>query len=317
MAEPFTNRPLLDLRSFARRGPAHRLSPAEVEQIRRTVGRSPEVMVKVLTQPASTASQVRRHIDYVTRNGEVELESDREGSTADLVSDWDLDVPATGSAEAAARGGERTPRLIHKLVFSMPQGTAPQSVLAAVSTFAREEFGLKHRYAMALHTDEPHPHVHLVVKAISEQGVRLNIRKNTLRQWRAAFASELRAQGVDANATERVVRGSTHQNRKVGIYRAAQRGESTFLRQRELEFDRNPGGIAAKERVAKEQLVRSREQVELGWLALADVASRDGLQDVAGQIRRFVQRLPSVRTDREGEADRSRKKYFSEPAISR
>jgi len=49
----------------------------------------------------------------------------------------------------------------------MPAGTPPNKVLAAVKNFAREEFGLKHRYAMVLHTDEPHPHVHMVVKAMS------------------------------------------------------------------------------------------------------------------------------------------------------
>jgi type IV secretory pathway VirD2 relaxase len=61
-------------------------------------------------------------------------------------------------------------------MFSMPAGTPPQKVLTAVKNFAREEFGLKHRYAMVLHTDEPHPHVHLVVKAMSADGKRLNIR---------------------------------------------------------------------------------------------------------------------------------------------
>jgi hypothetical protein len=55
MAERFRNRSLLELKSFARRGPAQKLSPAEVEQIRRTVARTPEVMVKVLSQPAATA----------------------------------------------------------------------------------------------------------------------------------------------------------------------------------------------------------------------------------------------------------------------
>jgi hypothetical protein len=78
-------------------------------------------------------------------------------------------------------------------MFSMPAGTPPDKVLAAVKSFAREEFGLKHRYAMVLHTDEPHPHVHMVVKAMSEQGVRLNIRKSTLREWRREFARHLRA----------------------------------------------------------------------------------------------------------------------------
>jgi hypothetical protein len=35
------------------------------------------------------------------------------------------------------------------------------------------------RYAFVLHTDESHPHVYLVFKAVSEQGVRLDIHKAT------------------------------------------------------------------------------------------------------------------------------------------
>ena len=80
-------------------------------------------------------------------------------------------------------------------MFSMPAGTPPDKVLAAVKNFAREEFGLKHRYAMVLHTDEPHPHVHMVVKAVSEQGVRLNIRKATLREWRTGVRATLAGAG--------------------------------------------------------------------------------------------------------------------------
>lgn len=60
-------------------------------------------------------------------------------------------------------------------MFSMPAGTPPEKVQEAVRNFAREEFALKHRYAFVLHTDQPHPHVHMVVKALSEQGVRLNM----------------------------------------------------------------------------------------------------------------------------------------------
>jgi thiol-disulfide isomerase/thioredoxin len=73
----------------------------------------------------------------------------------------------------------------------------------AAQKFCRVEFALKHRYAMALHTDEPHPHVHVVLKAVSEQGRRLNIKKVTLQEWRAKFAAHLREQGVAANATPR------------------------------------------------------------------------------------------------------------------
>jgi hypothetical protein len=114
----------------------------------------------------------------------------------------------------------------------MPAGTPPQKVLAAVKAFAREEFGAKHRYAMVLHTDEPHPHVHMVVKAVSEEGVRLNIKKATLRDWRREFARHLREQGVAANATDRQVRGVVNPQKTDGIHRAAMRGASTHWRQR-------------------------------------------------------------------------------------
>jgi len=70
------------------------------------------------------------------------------------------------------------------------------------------------------HTDEPHPHVHLVLRATSEDGRRLNIRKATLRHWRSQFAQQLRELDVPANATERAVRGEDRTHTKDGIYRA-------------------------------------------------------------------------------------------------
>jgi hypothetical protein len=94
------------------------------------------------------------------------------------------------------------------------------------------KFGLEHRYAMALHDDQGAPHVHLVVKAVSEQGVRLNIKKATLREWRQEFAHQLRELGVPANATERAVRGQSRASKTAGIYRAMRRGESTHYRNR-------------------------------------------------------------------------------------
>ena len=48
----------------------------------------------------------------------------------------------------------------------------------------------------------------MVVKAVSEQGVRLNIRKETPREWRREFARHLRTLGIAANA-DRFVRGET------------------------------------------------------------------------------------------------------------
>jgi relaxase-like protein len=218
-------RPLLDIASYGRRGPTRRdhLSGLEVAHIRRTVNRAPEVMVKVLSKGGHDIKAVRRHLDYLSRRGQLELENDdgerisgKEAQRA-LLEEWDLDID-----EPRRRGDllptddRRSPKLVHKLMFSMPAGTPPDKVLAAVRNFATEEFALQHRYAMVLHTDEPHPHVHMVVNAVSEQGERLNIRKDTLRHWRAEFARHLRALGVEANATERAVRGQPRRRSWMG-----------------------------------------------------------------------------------------------------
>src|SRR6185437_5003159 len=149
-----------------------------------------------------------------------------------VLDDWDLDLHWQPSQSRFSENNRRPPKLVHKLLLSMPPGTPPLGVLSAARNFLREEFALKHRYAFVLHTDEPHPHVHVVLKAVSEQGVRLHIKKATLREWRRQFARHLREQGIPANATERAVRGQTQTHKKDGIYRAARRGQSTHYQKR-------------------------------------------------------------------------------------
>jgi type IV secretory pathway VirD2 relaxase len=130
-------------------------------------------MVKVLSRGSQNLKAVRGHLDYLRdRDGEeAVLETDDgerltgRGAANEVVEDWNLDLQEHRDRWDIEGRGHRSTRLVHKLVFSMPAGTPPQKVMAAVKNFAREEFGAKHRYLMALHTDEPHPHVHMVVKA--------------------------------------------------------------------------------------------------------------------------------------------------------
>jgi Relaxase/Mobilisation nuclease domain len=183
-------------------------------------------------------------------------------------------------------------------MFSMPPGTPPDKVLWAVRDFAREEFWGQHRYAFVLHTDEAHPHVHFVLKAVNEQGVRLNIKKATLRHWRSEFARNLRLLGVEANATERAVRGESRKTRKDGIYRASLRGDSTYVReQAEAVADLLRGDNRFE--FGKRTLVETRRQVESGWRILAINLANEGRQDLANDVQRFVDRMPAVKTERE------------------
>jgi len=259
-----------------------------------------------LPRGASDLGAVRRHLDYVGRRGDIDLETDDgrilQGAYVgrDLLEDWDLELDARRSrADLVPRPGKPSPRLVHKMIFSMPAGTPPDKVLRATQNFFREEFALKHRYAMALHTDEPHPHVHVVMKAVSEQGERLHIRKATLRHWREEFARHLRALGVPANATQRYVRGATSPRKTDGIYRAALRGDSTHLRQRTEAVARGLSRGEAQAEPGKAKLMETRHNVQQAWWAVSEILVQDRQPDLAAQVRRFAQQMPPPVTERE------------------
>ena len=299
--------PLLNIASYARGGPraADRLTPSQIEHIRLTVNRAPEAVVKVLPRSSNDLKGVGKHIDYIGRRGNLELEGDdgerlrgRIGAT--LLEDWDLDIDYVRRQGGLAATSKRSPsKIVHKLMFSMPPGTSPQKVLTAVRNFARDEFYGRHRYAMVLHTDEPHPHVHLVLKAVSEQGVRLNIKKATLRYWRGQFASHLRALGVAANATERAVRGESRTYQTDGIYRATLRGDSRHTRSRaqSVAAEFLTGNLSVGP--GKSKLIATRKKVESGWLAAADILKSQGHPELAAHVHRFLREMTPAQTDRE------------------
>src|SRR5215471_15004823 len=89
---------LLDIASYARRGPADRVHQEEIQLLNRTVRRTPEVMVKVLTKGGRDLRAVGRHLRYLDRDGQVEIETDDDD----------------------ARPGLVRPKLVHKIVLSMP-----------------------------------------------------------------------------------------------------------------------------------------------------------------------------------------------------
>jgi hypothetical protein len=306
---------LLDIASYARRGPGRRdrLSPAEIELIARTVNRTPEVMVKVLTRGGQDLRAVRRHLSYLNRGGELELETDDgdrlagKGIEKDLLDDWDLDLEEhRRRADLGPRTDRRPPKLVHKIVFSMPPGTPPEKVLAAVKNFAREEFALKHRYAFVLHTDEPHPHVHMAVKAVSEQGVRLHIRKATLGRWRSDFAGHLRSLDVPANATERRFRGETTSRKHDAIYRAHQRGQSSHMRERVESVASELMNSKSSHSLGSPQVRERRASMISGWRAVEELLRKQEQPQLADQVARYVVQLPPARTEQEWIASRLR-----------
>jgi hypothetical protein len=291
---------LLDIVSYGRAGKP--LAPAQKELIALTVRRIPEVMVKV-SGGARTVGGVERHVDYIAREGRLGLEADTgehldgKGFERQLTGDWDLDLEAHASPERSIRG-RKPVKLVHNIIFSMPPGTPSDKVLKAARKLALNGWQLKHRYAMALHTDDDHPHVHVVLKAVSEQGRRLNIKKATLRAWRKEFASNLRELGVAANATERAVRGETKTHRSDGAWRAENRKGSTLFRERERRILREWSEGRLTFGTGEEKLQRTREDVLSGWRAVSARLKADGDFELGQRVDSFVTSMPPAKTER-------------------
>src|ERR1700676_4044557 len=74
---PRDGRPILDIHSLGRGGfpGAGGFSRAQIDQIRGTVRRVPEVMVKV-TGGGTKVGAVKAHLDYISRKGALEIETD-------------------------------------------------------------------------------------------------------------------------------------------------------------------------------------------------------------------------------------------------
>lgn len=228
------------------------------DQLARTLRHTPEVMVKVTNRASGEQGMgaVRRHLRYISRNGQVELE-DQNGdrisgaeAVRDLARVWQL-------------GGWGIPQTSHRrevfnVLLSMPPGTNRQAVRDAARDFAALEFGDGRAYVFAAHDDEAHPHVHLSVQVRGPDGRRLNPRRQDLRQWRERFAEQLRAHGVEANATPRRTRGVTQRYPKQGVVHMLSRGEVPMYwravanaEQRQAGWQSHVGVFAAWREIAR------------------------------------------------------------------
>ncbi|MDQ0570024.1 hypothetical protein QFZ42_001858 [Variovorax paradoxus] len=315
----------LDIVSYGRRGPGGQLrfGADQIAQIQRTVGRTPEVMVKV-SGGGRDIGGVEAHLRYIGRHGRVPIETDEglaqqgRGAAKEITADWQLELCRSQHKPRPAPGQKDTrAKLVHNIVLSMPAGTPPEKVLAAARVFARENFALQYRYAMVLHTDQPHPHVHLVVKCEHEfePGKRLYIRKDTLRQWREQFAALMREQGVAANATPRQVRGQVRKPYRDPIHhrlRALRAFAKLSLAERDGCRAPKPSTVM---RTKLEQVLRSlkagrgapdagqakmqdtRQEVLADWHATVGMLRRQGETRLAAQADRFTERMPAVQTD--------------------
>jgi hypothetical protein len=177
-------------------------SDAVRREVRLAVKRAPQGMVKV-TGGGRGMAVIRAHMNYIDREGDGLIDQSgerhqRREARREIARQWAREC--TPISERSDR------REAFNTMWSMPAGTDSKKLLAAVQAVAERQFA-GHKYVMALHTDQANPHVHLLVRAESDHGVRLNPRKADLHEWRMEFAAGLRQRGVEAAASRQAARG--------------------------------------------------------------------------------------------------------------
>lgn len=181
---------------------------ALLDAVNRTAKRTPEVMVKV-TGTHGSASHTGSNMVYIAREDRAEEHKfeleDEKGEK--LVGIENMYERAREWESFAMAGDDRRKGAISRsMTFSMPSGTDPEKLKEAVRALVKDEFD-GHRYVMAAHTDTDSPHVHFTYATRNTDTERRHYpKREDLQRYREKFAAELRARGIEANATSRTAR---------------------------------------------------------------------------------------------------------------
>ena len=280
------------------------LSPSARSRLARIVARKPEVMVKI-TGRTRGAQHLKKHLDYVTRNGRLVAET-RDGevltsrdSVRALHDDWLQD-------NAVLANGRNTLQAVQSvsIILSMPPGSPPDRVQEAARTWACETFADRHDWLMARHDDKDHPHVHVTVRSVGSDGRRLTAGPKELQGWRERFAHELRRHGVEAEATPRQARGQVRKSAPIAVHKIEGRGTVLAARRREVSLAAREANTAAPRpaRGWEAEIGQRQRAIRKAYLERAELLSEGSDpadRQLARDIKRFVAEMPVAVTRRQ------------------
>ncbi len=301
----------LDWKVRPRRAEELRLTLADRLGKLKRVGVAPEVIVKVTPggPRGGTPADDKPHIRYLMRAHDRDLDAENERGQ---VIDYEAALRTMDAWTMTAR--QTTGRAVLHVVLSMPRETPPDALMRAARAFAAKTWGPNHQYLLVAHEDAAgeHPHVHAVVHRTGRDLRMLRHGPGELAAWREGFARELRAQGIDAEATPRHARGVV---RKAERQAVRHMGARSRVRQ-----DKVTGAVQASSRpidaatmrwmAASRQAVQARQQhylraaeelEALGYGGMAQKARRAAAQPVA-RIEREELRETALRLRERGAA---------------
>jgi type IV secretion system T-DNA border endonuclease VirD2 len=164
--------------------------------------------------------RIAAHLSYISRWGKIGLE-DQDGkkiigtkTQKEIIDGWSVEF-----------GKRMNSRDTMHLVLSAPPGTDRfKAYLAAKEFLAKEYKSSNHEYLFAVHNDTDHPHVHVVIKMVSNHGFKLDPRKAYLNRVRQDYAKISRFYGIQVEASSRAERGLSGQSTKSEFVQMRKKG---------------------------------------------------------------------------------------------
>lgn len=239
-----------------------------------------------------------RTLNYVGKRDRIDLETHRgerltrEDELKALLDDWST----TFSTRADGRD-------VMHLVLSFPEDVAPETA-RAIARDALSVIAAGRDWAMAVHDDTGHAHVHALVRMRGSDGRQLRTTRETMRTWREATARAARERGVALEASPRWARGRGERGERGwergmrergAIPRRHREAAAEALSGVETRFETLIGATNARERAAL---------AALSWELIAAARNAEGderarLLRLADAAARHGEALPEARTRRQ------------------
>ncbi len=163
-------------------------------------GASKSAVMKVTTRH-KTISTVKSNLEYISRNGQVELEFS-DGSTANGKT-----AATVGMAKLDDRLGWKTKAI--GLVISSPSGTDSEVWKKVAREWGEKNFGDVGAYAFAVHTDTNNPHAHFLIGAKTYARTQLQIDREDIARMRSSLAEIARENGIELTSINRAEKGKS------------------------------------------------------------------------------------------------------------
>lgn len=165
--------------------------------------RNTEVVVKI-TSGSKHYQAFSKHIDYISRDGNVELITNE--YEAFLGNQEKLELKNIFRNEGAPipqyNQEKRERKHTINMVFSMKEHEdVPQDKLKVAVIESLKKIYPDNLFVVAFHGDTDNPHCHVCLKVANKHGKRIHIKKADLANMRLQFAKELNKLGIDAKAT--------------------------------------------------------------------------------------------------------------------